>query len=42
LLVLDQALARGIADADAGCVKLMADVVSHLEAKYQAIDPTRE
>lgn len=35
--VLDHALSRGIADADAGRVKPLADVAARLEAKYQAM-----
>jgi antitoxin ParD1/3/4 len=42
LSVLDQALARGFADAEAGRVKPMAEVVSRLEAKYQAMSPAKE
>jgi antitoxin ParD1/3/4 len=42
LSVLDQALARGLADAEAGRVKPMSDVVSRLEAKYHAMTPVRE
>jgi antitoxin ParD1/3/4 len=42
LSVLDQALARGLADAEAGRVKPMAEVVSWLEAKYQAMSPAKE
>jgi antitoxin ParD1/3/4 len=42
LSVLDQALARGLADAEAGRVKPMAEVVSRLEAKYQAMSPAKE
>lgn len=38
LAVLDQALARGLADADAGQVKPADEVFSRLEAKYQAMD----
>jgi antitoxin ParD1/3/4 len=34
LAVLDQALARGIADDEAGRVKPLADVVARLERKY--------
>lgn len=34
LAVLDQALARGLADADAGRVKPAGDVFARLEAKY--------
>jgi antitoxin ParD1/3/4 len=42
LSVLDQALARGLADAEAGRVKPMAEVVSRLEAKYKAMSPAKE
>ena len=42
LSVLDQALSRGIADADAGRVKPLADVAARLEAKYQAMGRSRE
>jgi antitoxin ParD1/3/4 len=42
LSVLDQALARGLADADAGRVKPMTEVVSRLEAKYQSMSPAKE
>jgi len=34
---LDAALARGIADADAGRVKPLEEVVERLRAKYQAM-----
>lgn len=37
LQVLDQAIARGLADAEAGRVKPVADVVARLEAKYQGM-----
>lgn len=37
LALLDQALARGLADADAGRVKPAGDVFARLEAKYQAM-----
>jgi antitoxin ParD1/3/4 len=37
LSVLDAALARGIADADAGRGKAAAAVFDRLEAKYQAM-----
>lgn len=37
LAVLDQALARGLADADSGRVKPAGDVFAQLEAKYQAM-----
>lgn len=42
LSVLDQALARGLADAEAGRVKPMSDVVARLEAKYQSMSPAKE
>ena len=42
LSVLDQSLARGFADAEAGRVKPMSEVASRLEAKYQAMSPVRE
>lgn len=42
LSVLDQALARGLADEEAGRVKPMSDVVARLEAKYQAMSPAKE
>jgi antitoxin ParD1/3/4 len=41
LSVLDQALSRGIADADAGRAKPLADVAARLEAKYQAMGRAR-
>jgi antitoxin ParD1/3/4 len=37
LAVLDAAIARGIADADAGRVKPASEVFDRLEAKYQAM-----
>ena len=37
LAVLDQALARGLADADSGRVKPAGDVFARLETKYQAM-----
>ena len=37
LAVLDNALARGLADAEAGLVRPAADVFSRLEAKYQTV-----
>lgn len=37
LAVLDQALAKGITDADAGRTKPADDVFARLEAKYQAM-----
>ena len=42
LSVLDQSLARGLADAEAGRDKPMSEVASRLEAKYQAMCPVRE
>ncbi|WP_207101132.1 type II toxin-antitoxin system ParD family antitoxin [Paracoccus shandongensis] len=36
LAVLDQALARGLADADAGRVRPAGDVAARLEARYEA------
>lgn len=42
LSVLDQALARGLADAETGRVKSMSDVVARLEAKYQSMSPAKE
>ena len=37
LTALDQSIARGIADANAGRTKPAADVFDRLEAKYRAI-----
>lgn len=42
LSVLDQALARGLADAEAGRAKPMSDVVARLEVKYQAMSTAKE
>lgn len=42
LSVLDQALARGLADAEAGRVKPLADVTARLEAKFAGADRSRE
>ncbi len=42
LSVLDQSLARGLADAEAGRVKPLSEVVALLEAKYQAMSPATE
>jgi antitoxin ParD1/3/4 len=42
LSVLDQALARGLADAETDRVKSMSDVVARLEAKYQSMSPAKE
>jgi len=36
LAVLDAAIARGLADADAGRVKSTAEVFDHLESKFKA------
>ena len=40
--VLDQALARGLADAEAGRVKPLADVTARLEGKFAGADRSRE
>ena len=37
LAVLDQALAKGIADSEAGRTKPAEEVLARLEAKYQAM-----
>ena len=37
LAVLDQAIARGLADAEAGRVRPAADVFARLEAQYKAL-----
>lgn len=37
LAILDQALAKGIADAEAGRTKPAEEVLTRLEAKYQAM-----
>lgn len=42
LTVLDQALARGMADDDAGRVKPLADVVAHLERRYEGAGRSTE
>lgn len=42
LSVLDQSLARGLADTEAGRVKPIFEVVSRLEAKYEGMDPVQE
>ena len=42
LSVLDQALARGLADAEAGRVKPLADVTARLEAKFAGAGRGRE
>ncbi|MBZ9843216.1 type II toxin-antitoxin system ParD family antitoxin [Mesorhizobium sp. CA5] len=41
LATLDAALARGVADADAGRVKPGADVFDRLESKYKAMAEKR-
>ena len=42
LSVLDQAISRGIADAEAGRVKPISDVAARLESRYQAMSTARE
>lgn len=42
LAVLDQALAGGLADADAGRTTPAKEVFARLEAKYLAMDPSTE
>ena len=42
LRVLDAALARGLADADAGRVKPLAEVAARLTAKFQAVVEAKE
>jgi antitoxin ParD1/3/4 len=42
LAVLDQALARGISDDDAGRVKPLADVATRLEHKYEGAGRPKE
>ena len=42
LALLDQALAKGIADAEAGRTKPAEDVFARLEAKYQAMSRPAE
>ena len=42
LAVLDQALARGVADADAGRTRPAAEVSERLEAKYKAMQRAAE
>ncbi|WP_167484136.1 hypothetical protein [Mesorhizobium tamadayense] len=41
LAAIDAALAKGIADADAGRVKPAEDVLDRLEAKYKALAETK-
>lgn len=42
LTVLDQSIARGLADAEAGRVRSASEVFSRLEAKYQAVGRASE
>lgn len=42
LAVLDQSLARGIEDAEAGRAKPLADVVARIERKYEGADQPSE
>ncbi|MGV8988669.1 MAG: type II toxin-antitoxin system ParD family antitoxin [Cypionkella sp.] len=42
LAVLDQTLARGLAEAEAGRTTPAVDVFARLEAKYQAMDRAGE
>lgn len=42
LIVLDQALSRWIADAEAGRIKPLAEGAVRLEAKYQAMVRAKE
>lgn len=42
LTVLDQSIARGLADAEAGRVRPAADVFARIEAKYQAANRPAE
>lgn len=42
LTLLDQSIARGLSDAEAGRTTPAADVFARLEAKYQALGPARE
>lgn len=42
LAVLDQALARGLADEEAGRVKPLADVAARLEARFHGTDHASE
>jgi len=42
LAALDAAIARGIADAEAGRVKPLGEVFDRLEAKYQALAKAKE
>lgn len=40
--VLDQSIARGLADAEAGRIRSASEVLSRLEAKYQAVGRASE
>ena len=42
LTVLDQSIARGLADAEAGRVRSASEVLLRLEAKYQAVGRASE
>lgn len=42
LVLLDQAIARGVADAEAGRVSPASEVLARLEAKFQAAGCTGE
>lgn len=42
LTVLDQSIARGLADAEAGRVRSASEVFLRLEAKYQAVGRASE
>lgn len=42
LTVLDQSIARGLADVEAGRVRSASEVLSRLEAKYQAVGRASE
>jgi antitoxin ParD1/3/4 len=42
LAALDVAIARGVADADAGRTKPATEVFDRLEAKYRALTPAKE
>lgn len=42
LAVLDQAMARGLADEEAGRAKPLADVVTRLEQKYKGLGRSTE
>lgn len=42
LMVLDQALAQGLSDVEAGRVKPMSNIATRLETKYAVTGPVRE